>query len=260
MQTSLLMDGQIIAAQQNAREQQDERGDDTIPNFDEVIIALTNQAQYAIDHADRSGQGSWTDYYRLVSQTAFIEQRLKAPFVFEKPQFWKERSQLVNGLYGVSAHILHEAIREYDRPSIRQVEEEELRGVIQEQTFMALFNREQQRKRIAMPSATYADLRGKVDADVWVLADRQTQPFYLPVQIKTTLWADEEYITPDHGITIISHEYDNDRGLKISRLIAKEYRHIISTGDPLNSTEEQLLLAASDNLFMTMEYKAQHPM
>lgn len=260
VRAGLKIDSQVLAAQTRARR----IGYSSIPTFDDEIRSLTQQAHHAIAEADQSRQGTWRDYYRLVNQTAFLEHRLKAPLAFEQRTWWKEREQLVNGLYGVSAHIIDEALTEYDLDSTTPIHKEDLCGVIQEQTFIALFNREQLKKRIAMPSATYDDLYSKIDAEIWILPDRQNEPYYLPVQIKSSMRVAEEAITPIGGITIFAHEFDNSRNhetshdLEISRLIALEYQYMCGTGEPLNDIQQAQLEDAQIKLFSIMEYKAGH--
>lgn len=252
-QTSILMDGQIIAAQKNALRQTHTE----IPDFTEEVAMLTEYAQKTIFESDQADEGLWTDYYRLIGQTVFLEQRLKAPLVFEKPMYWKEREQLVNGTYGMSAHMIRNAIDEYDSMS-PHADKELLRGAIQEQTFIALFNREQRRNRLAVPSATYDDLCNRIDADVWSLRDRQTEPFYMPVQVKSSRRYNERNVSPKNGITIYAEEFDNNRNLKISRLIAREYDDMMGDGTPLQRHELQKLEQAHAKLFATMEYKSQY--
>jgi hypothetical protein len=252
-QTSILMDGQILAAQKNALRQTYAQ----IPDFTDEIATLTEYAQRTIAESDQADEGLWTDYYRLISQTLFLEQRLKAPLVLEKPRNWKEREQLVNGTYGMSAHMIREAIDEYDNMS-PHADKELLRGAIQEQTFIALFNREQRRNRLAVPSATYDDLCNRIDADVWSLRDKQTEPFYLPVQVKSSRHHSEKHVSPKNGITIYAEEFDNNRNLSISRLIACEYDDMMGEGAPLSQRQLQKLETAHANLFAAMEYKSQH--
>jgi hypothetical protein len=252
LQTSLLMDAQIVAAQRRAYYQLDGQ----LPDFQEEIFDLTNQAHDAITK-EGSDQAPRTDYYRLISQTALLEQRLKAPFVFEKPQHWKERAELVNGLYGINAQIVDEAIKEFDTPGIGRVKNAELRGVIQEQTFMALFNHKQQRQHIAVPSATCADMYKKTDVDIWTMHDKQTDPFYLPVQIKSSAWCDDGQSTPENGVTIFGHEYNNVRHLNISRLIVRDHRYMIGVGQALSPIDNQRLELAEAKLFAALEQKAQ---
>lgn len=255
LQASLLMDGQIVDAQNNARYQ----ACSEIPNFTDEITDLTSQAHYALAESDRRGRESWTDYYRLIGQTAFLEQRLKAPLVFEKPTYWKERQQLVNGIYGVSAHLIRETLDEFDHAHAHPDEQVQLWGVLQEQTFPALFNRPEQRNRIALPSATLADLHRKIDVEVWTMHDKQAEPFYLPVQIKSSLHSeDEEYVTPMNGITIVAHEFKNSHNLAVSRLIAREHDYMSGAGEPLTERQEKLLDSARTKLIDTIEYKAQH--
>lgn len=252
--TSILMDGQILVAQKNKRHQACEH----IPEFHEEIATLTAYAQTTIAESDRTSEGLWTDYYRLISQTAFLEQRLKVPFAFEKPTYWKERERLVNGTYGMSAHMIHEAMSEYDDISTRTIHENQLRGVIQEQTFIALFNREQQRNRLAIPSATYDDLHKKIDVDVWSLPDRHTKPLCLPVQVKSWQHNNEKCVTPKNGIAIYADEFNNTRNLAVSRLIADEYSYMIGEGEPLTPQQIQQLDNAHARLFATMEHKTGH--
>jgi hypothetical protein len=252
LQVSLLIDGQIVDAQRKARDS----GYEELPDFTNELSSLTDQAYDALAHVDKRGEGTWVDYYRLVSQTAFLEQRLKVPLAFEQHRYWKEREELVNGMYGVSAHIIHEALCEHDSPTATLKNKKQLRGVIQEQTFIALFNKDQQRNHIALPSAAYEDLYHKIDAEVWVLQDKQSEAYYLPVQIKSIAQSHEQHVTPYGGITIIANEFSNQY-LGISRLIAQEYNHMIGSDEPLTATQQAHLKMAHERLFATMECKAQ---
>ena len=254
VRAGLRIDSQVLAAQARARR----IGYAEIPTFDDEIQSLTQQAHQAIAEADQSRQGTWRDYYHLVGQAAFLEHRFKAPLVFEQRRWWKEREQLVNGIYGVSAHIIDETLTEFDSDLTTPVHAEDLRGVIHEQTFIALFNRDQLKKRIAIPAATYDDLYHKVDADIWILHDRQTEPYYLPVQIKSSTYAAEEDTTPIGGITIFAQEFDNASDFEVSRLIALEYQYMCGTGEPLTDVQQEQLEDAQIKLFSTMEYKAGH--
>ena len=253
LETSSLMDAQIATAQRNARHYQKGR----IPDFSETIAYLTYQAEQAIEIADmKPGVAPRNDYYRLVSQTAFLEQQLQAPFAFEKPQYWKERADLTNGLYGVSAQILSEAINEYDTSANSRIQKAELLGVIQEQTFLALFNREQQRNRIAIPSGSCADMFNKTDVDVWVLPDRQNEPFHLPVQIKSSHRQRNDKSSPKGGITITGSDFNNEHTLHISRLIVKDDTYMTGVGDALSDEEEQQIQRAGRVLLLTMEHRS----
>jgi hypothetical protein len=254
LQTSILIDAQIEKAQRDAFYEKPAQ----VPDFTDEIISMTKQAHEAIDHTDRTGEGTWTDYYRLVSQTAFLEQRLKAPFAFDQRGHWKERAQLVNGLYGVSASIINDALLEHDAETATPGDKEQLRGVIQEQTFLALFNKEEQRKHIAVPSATCADLYYKTDADVWILPDRQSEPYFLPIQVKSSIQSTEQRVTPRGGITIVAHEFNNHYNFKISRLIAQDYHYMMGTAPKLTRHQQNELNNAHTQLFDTMEFKAQH--
>ncbi|MDB5186683.1 MAG: hypothetical protein JWM07_155 [Candidatus Saccharibacteria bacterium] len=255
LQASVLMDAQITDAQMRAH--YDPNTD--IPDFHDEIAHLTHFAQQSIEEADQTGQGTWTDYYRLVSQTAFLEQRMKAPFVFAERRFWRERDNLVNGIYGISAQIIDDALREYDSESATPSDKEQLRGVIQEQTFLTLFNKAQQQKNLAVPSATCSDLYHKIDAEAWIFPDRQTDPMYIPVQIKSSVQDDEQFITPQGGITLYAHEFNNNnRHLSISRLLAHEHHFMNGTAKKLPARQQQQLNIARNKLFATMSEKIQH--
>jgi hypothetical protein len=250
LQASLLIDGQIVDAQRKARD----NGYDELPNFTEELSSLAHQAYDALAYVDKRGEGTWVDYYRLVSQTAFLEQRLKVPLAFEQHRYWKERGELANGMYGVSAQIIDNALSEHDSPSSTLTYQKHLRGMIQEQTFLALFNKDQERSQIALPSATYDDLYRKIDAEVWILQDKQAEVYYLPVQIKSIAEPQEKHVTPYGGITIVANEFSN-QFLGVSRIIAQEHNHMMGSGEPLTPAQQAHLKTAHKRLFETIVYK-----
>lgn len=186
------------------------------------LAALTS-----LHDADQNAQGVWTDYFRLMSQYRFLEQRIAVPLVFHGgAEKYAAMHHFVDGIYGISGDILFQAIQEYDRTT-SDSEHSALAGVISEQTALALLNRDEHPRHFALPSSTYDDLYRRTDIEYWRLNTEKgnEQIEHIPIQVKTRLSKlSLGSVTPKkpHGIVIDASDMANGNNFHTASLIIRE--------------------------------------
>ena len=127
-------------------------------------ISRTMQSSVAIVNQPTSID--WADVFRFTNHMESVEQRVKAPFAFAERGDATLRRKLVEGQYGVNAQIIESAISLYDG-SDDEIQQGYLRGVINEQTTIALINRAQSPDHLAFSSSATDDHVYKSDVDYW---------------------------------------------------------------------------------------------
>ncbi len=189
-------------------------------------IARTGRALSNLFDTIRTPPESWNDYFRLLSHGTFLEQRIKAPALFNDSQEWRGRKALTNGIYGMNAHIIKVALAFHDAPNTSDIERMELRGAIQEQTASALLNYRQTPSDIALPARLRDDLWHETDIDYWRIPGRAAAE-RIGIQVKSSVPPDAPLITRSGSVIVSakdfgnSHTYDN-MSLMTARLIAAD--------------------------------------
>lgn len=249
LQTSLSLDASVHKLQDYARR----HPNPTSLDFKANIQKMTQQTQEALDKVHESGGGSWNEYYRLVSQAAFLELSILTPFIFEDPQDFNTRNRLINGVYGISGVIIDQELSELE---VQQNSQQcsQLRGAIHEQTVTALLNRQESKRRLALPSRTSDDLLRRVDINYWRRPDHADTHEYIPIQVKWSLRENqsERKVAPRHGVVITAADFNNSN-FETSHLIVKELG--LRQQDPITDDERAFLDEAEQQLITTIDQK-----
>jgi hypothetical protein len=209
---------------------------------------LEAEVTITLQQAERRGTSSWNEFYRLMSQTTFLEQRVMMPLVAEQVGAPDACANLANGIYGLNTHILELELAEYTNPHTL-VEREELRGAINEQTYSGLIHRPQDGLDIALPSATTDDLDNRIDVDHWHFSEDTQSFIHIPVQIKSSVSPRESHLRPKDGIVITAADMSNNYNFRATHLMIKEHN------EGLTITEVSELAAIQQQLTMIIDTK-----
>lgn len=165
---------------------------------------------------------SWNDYFRLLSHSTFLEQRVKIPTAFRTQQEWQERKELTNGIYGMNAAIIELALTLHDDPNTSKTERMQLRGALHEQTVSALLNYSQTPSAIALPASLRDDLKHETDIDYWRIQSKVAT--YAGLQVRSHMPADSPLVTESGSVIVTADDFGNafhadNLSLLTSRLI-----------------------------------------
>ncbi len=188
---------------------------------------------------------NWNDYFRLLSRMDSIDVAARAKVLFSEPKSSVERSKLADGYEGVIVDRLRLALDTYD--TMEGIDSEELTGVINEHTALALFNRAQLASRIAIPASTVDDLRHSIDIDFLRMA-QSGGSYTQPVQVKTSPFALKNEFKYAKILYIDAENMDNYRNdFTCSRLLVEECRGAASEDDKsiLNAAARRLIASAN---------------
>lgn len=212
-------------------------------------------ASDTLNETRRQGEIDWVEYYRLAIASDYIEERALAPILFQEKGQYPERKLLVNGICGITVNRLQDALADYDRANTAE-EENQLYGVCQELTVLAMMNRSQSPSLLAVPSSRFEDRRRKTDIQLYhMIKDRA---YTIRVQVKSSAAIDEVHDNskPTHGFVIVGSHIDNKRiafprtrskDLLVSRALVKLH----DSNQPLTQYESNLLESSQlklDNL------------
>lgn len=154
------------------------------------------------------------DYFHLKIKHAMTHQIVHAYPLFEQRDKFRERRELVDGIYGSVAAILEEAIGLYD--SADEDEHSRLTGVINELTVLALLNRRQVPERLAIPSDTTSDLFNATDLEYFSFKKGKPIGSTYHVQVKTRQVLSSDVRMPIDGILVHAQHTLNQHGQPIS--------------------------------------------
>lgn len=211
----------------------------------EQLIAITAQAKQALYEADTKNDGTWNEYYRLMTQIYTLPLYFEADSLFSQAGKSRERREMIDGVTGIHVEIIEDALAEHDAidkklhelpkgSSIyRQFfeEREDLSGVITEQTFLALLNDDAHPDRMATLGRTYDDLYKKVDSFYYHI-DQEGVARRLPIQFKTTPNLYNRHLKPDNGISLVLSDYNRGARHDLGRILVKKHM-------PEESTERE---------------------
>lgn len=227
------------------------------------ITQMQLTAHQALTQANTKGEGSWVDYFRLVSQNRFLEQRIAVPLVFRGgAEKYTVMHHFVDGIYGMSGEILSQALDEY-YTATSSVARSELVGVIHEQTTLALLNRREHPRHFALPASTTDDLYRRTDIDYWQYAHQTTradQAELIPIQVKSYApYGLTRTMAPKkpNGIVIDARDLRNHHNFRAARLIVRELGYPLyeKNSDPLSKDEQQLLTGIHANFMAIVQQK-----
>lgn len=174
---------------------------------------------------------SWTDYYRLLSGAAMLEERIRAPHLFAQPGHHKERHDIINGVSGVTVDILTDALTMFDASRDFPTERAELLGVINEQTALALLNRTQDPKRLALPPYSADDMLRQVDIEYFMR--RRGELHHVTIQVKSNPPLALQQSLRQRGVILITaRELGNlNTSKETARLLVEENQHGLEPAD-----------------------------
>lgn len=181
-------------------------GENVNPDYIDFHKSL---AENTLNQARRQGNIDWVEYYRLAIASDYIEERALAPILFQEKNLYPERKILANGICGVAVDRLQEALEDYDRADTTEALNQ-LYGVCQELTILAMMNRPQSPSLLAVPSSRFEDRRRKTDLYLYhMIKDRS---YAIKVQVKSSLYDEmSSHNTPTHGFLIVGADLDNTR-------------------------------------------------
>lgn len=231
-QMSLAVDERVRQLQLTARQQPSPHNVD----FSHQIAIIEDAAAHALEQEKQSGAISWTDYFRLFSQVAFLEQRIMLPLAFEHTRDHELHKYLTNGIYGINGNILERELTEYSNCRT-EAEGNQLRGAIHEQTQAALINRGDRKRHVGLPADTSDDLHRKVDVDYWRLLDKNSTYDHIRIQVKSSRHDTHSDATPLNGIVMTARDMFN-LDLRAAHLIVKELNNELIV-DPERSIDEK---------------------
>lgn len=198
----------------------------------------------------------WVEYYRLAITSDFMEERVLAPIVFKDKGLYNERKELANGICGVAVERLGEALVDYDNAQTTE-ELNQLYGICQELTVLAMMNRSQSPSILAVPSSRFEDTRRKTDLQLYhMIKDRS---YSIRVQVKSSIPESLiDNIRPTHGFVVVGTNINNKRQLypaqnrdeRRSRdlLISRALVKLHESHEPLSRRENQLLESSQKKL------------
>lgn len=207
----------------------------------DLAIRETNQQLAVIE---KKPIDNWNDYFRLLSRIDTVEVTACAPVLYSDPKLWKERLNLVDGLAGIYVERLKSVLSIYDNEiELDNQERAELTGVINEQTALALLNRDQVPSRVATPSSTLDDLKHNTDIDLLRMTN-DGDSYLQHLQIKTSHYAHRHGQEDSKVVYIYAdsmHNYGNN--FACSRSLVRECRGTGSKADIalLNHTSNKLI-------------------
>lgn len=195
-----------------------------IPDYSQGLAPLRHNLDHALQKLiDQPGPIVWSHYFALLNRAAFLEELAYAPLVLGSQNTPKEQLRtFTDGTYGLSAHILADALEHYDNPTTTLPQQQDLRGIINELTSVALLNRDQELGHLALPAHYKADMRKTTDTIYYHRINNR--PYATNIQVKSRLRPEKtpEQQTPAHGILITAEDMGNKGNFATSRAIVAE--------------------------------------
>lgn len=193
-----------------------------LPDYSQDIARLHHLLDQSLEaFTYKQGNFSWRQYYDLLSRAAFLEELAYAPiYLSTNDNHHKEIRQFTNGVYGLNAHLIADALEHYDNPAAKRADRDQLRGVLHEQTAAALLNRPQHMRHLALPANHIADTQHKTDI-IYYHRSRQ-DGCATNIQVKSNPFLSRiTRQTPKHGVLVTAADMDNV-DLQTSRAIVAE--------------------------------------
>lgn len=211
------------------------------------IVDLAGKIHDSLTNAEANQTFGWVEYFRLTSRLHFLRQHIMAPFAFSDYRNYEERRQIVDGAYGLNAQTIESALDLYDLTTHSLKEQQELRGVINEETVNALINYQELPSEFSELSNTSDDHFYKRDINLWLMQKRTMSLVHL--QVKSSHLALSNHIQSEDRPVICVHagEFDNVGPLLTSRRIVDDANGTISN-------ENKAKLDATRHKFMTSLY------
>ncbi len=247
VKASVTLDTQILELKNLLYQYKDSELQTNISSRDELtqnVNAIFMQAMHGLSESNKSGRGSWNDYFRLAMQAEMIDERMQADLAFMAYDHFDYRRKLVNGAagknIGVVELILATIDNLYDDQDVAVSrnkdidtrlyenrfagEINQLRGAMSESVVMALANYSQAPSKLALPARTYGDLRQKTDMIYFYADDKEKRSFTVPVQIKTSRGSQSKpNIDPENGFTLYMNDYDSSNDFRLARLLVAQH-------------------------------------
>ena len=215
----------------------------------DALRPALQDAQEAIQSKEPFDGGSWNDWYRLLGRACFATELVMAPKVFKSHDI-ERRAELANGTSGIATEIVERALHNYYDERATEDDRDELRGVINEYTPIALINRPQDGSSIALPGSLRADCRGKVDS-VYYSTDGNGRNFRTNLQMKSLRrpLTEESRMAVERHLQV-AYIYGNDFGnmgyrdsFDMSKILVSEYH-----GSGLTKTREAKIRKAQNTI------------
>lgn len=219
-------------------------------NHQKNLAANTLESVRGNEHID------WVEYYRLAITSDYMEERILAPIVFKDNGLYRERKELANGICGVAVERLGEALTDYDNATTSD-ELNQLYGICQELTVLAMMNRSQSPSMLAVPSSRFEDTRRKTDLQLYhMIKDRS---YSIRVQVKSSIPdALIDAIRPTHGFVVVGTDINNKRQVHHSQnsdacrsrdlLVSRALVKLHESHEPLTKRENQTLESSQKKL------------
>lgn len=219
-------------------------------NHQKNLAANTLEGVRGNEHID------WVEYYRLAITSDYMEERILAPIVFRDKNLYRERKELANGICGVAVERLDEALTDYDNANTSE-ELNQLYGICQELTVLAMMNRSQSPSMLAVPSSRFEDTRRKTDLQLYhMVKDRS---YSIRVQVKSSIpEALIDTIRPTHGFVVVGTDINNKRQVYPSQssdgrrsrdlLVSRALVKLHESHEPLTKRENQILESSQKKL------------
>jgi hypothetical protein len=217
-------------------------GEETDIDLDELTVVAEEHLQTALQHSAESYENNYADYFRLKTKIAFIRPIVFANEAFSTKQNFELRRELMNGLYGTTAEILHSAIDALDHTDRNNLKDRStLTGIINELTALALLNRRQSPERMAIPSDITADLYRATDLNYSLFKKGDEQASFYHIQVKSSVSEGQEVRVPAGGILISARNFLNTRS--VSGISFPTSRAIIAEVDATSDNEQDYQLS-----------------
>ncbi|MEO5950304.1 MAG: hypothetical protein ABIQ04_02550 [Candidatus Saccharimonadales bacterium] len=195
---------------------------------------ITKQLEEAIETAQHQPSTTLVDLFRARTQLTFLDQTILGPLLFRRHGDYAARRQLNNGVYGLSMGLIEDALLIADTPDIDDLGSNEIRGVLNEQTALALLNRTQNCNKLAVPASTSADFLLKTDINyLYIPNDRKT--YVSNIQVKSSDKYNLDQEAPKNGFVVSGIDLGNfNNNFRAARLILRELNGTATTKDSVN--------------------------
>jgi hypothetical protein len=196
-----------------------------MPNYSQEIAELRDVLNNALQTHFNKKKASfpWPQYYALLNRDVFIEELTYAPLILGATNMPEHQlQQFADGVYGLNVHLLADALSHYDTMDTYDPNRNNLRGIINELTSVALLNRDQTPGHLALPAHYMADAYRKTDTIYYHRVGNI--PYATNIQVKSYLQAEQttEHLIPPHGILIDATDMSNLDNFATSRAIVAE--------------------------------------
>jgi hypothetical protein len=219
---------------------------DYLPDYSQDIAQLHHLLDQSLEALTQgASRFSWQQYYELLSRAAFLRELAYAPvYLSNNSDQHQEIRQFTDGVYGLNAHLLADALEHYDNPVATESDRGHLRGVLHEQTAAALLNRPQLPRYVALPANHAADTQHKTDIIYYHRS--KYGGCATNIQVKSDPYPSHVgRQTPEYGILVTSADMKNVN-LETSRAIVAEL-YAESSHSPQNLDAIQTRFAAIVN-------------